>query len=105
VCRALPGHDRQFAIAIHARIVIRSRQREDPIQMIAFHPVLNLARLVARVCAHLEHGHDNNLDRNRRRNRISSLFELSRGARCSQCQSEQQTGKNAHGMAVMLRQF
>jgi hypothetical protein len=62
---ALPGHDCQFAIGVHADIVIRGREGKDLIQMVAFDPVLEFAGLIAGIGSDLKHGYYDNFDRDR----------------------------------------
>jgi len=54
----------RFAGVIHAHGVIAGGQRKDAVEVVAFHPVLQLAGLVAGVVALFEHGDDGNLDGN-----------------------------------------
>ena len=54
---------REDSVAIHAQVVIGLGQRKDLVEMIALHPILQLARPVACVGAGFEHGHDDDFDR------------------------------------------
>ena len=54
------------SVAIHAQVVVGLGKRKDPVEMIAFHPILQFAGAVARVGAGFEHGHDDDFDRDRR---------------------------------------
>ena len=62
---SLAGEDSHLAVAVHAHRVITRRQRIDAVEMVALHPVLQLAGLVAGVVAHFEHGHNHYLHRDR----------------------------------------
>ncbi len=59
VRRSLAGENRHFAFAVHAQGMISGGERVAAVEMVALHPVLQLARSVAGVVAHLKHGdHD-----------------------------------------------
>jgi hypothetical protein len=62
VSRTLPGDDSQFALRIHARVVVCGWQRENLIEMVALNPVLEFAWLVSSVRANLEHGDNDDFD-------------------------------------------
>ena len=58
---------RQDTVAIHAQVMVGSAGNgSDLVEMIAFHPILQLSGTIARVGAGFEHGHDDHLDRDRR---------------------------------------
>ena len=53
-----------LSIAVHEFGVVGGRRRIYMVKMVALHPVLQLAGLVASVCAHLKHGDHDNFHRN-----------------------------------------
>ena len=63
----------EHSVAIHAQVWIGLRKRKDRVEMIAFHPVLQLAGTVARVGAGFEHGDDDDFDRDRARRPVRKL--------------------------------
>ena len=60
----LPVSTAIFLIAIHAHCVVACRQRIDAVQVVALHPILQLAGLVASVGAHFKHGDHHDFDLN-----------------------------------------
>ncbi len=55
----------KHSVAIHPQVVVGLGKRKDLVEMIALHPILQLAGAVTRVGARFEHGHDDDLDRDR----------------------------------------
>jgi len=55
------------AIAIHARGMVAGGERIDAVEVVALHPILQFARLVAGVGANFKHGYHDDLDLNRTR--------------------------------------
>jgi hypothetical protein len=59
--RSLPGEDRHFAVGIHAGGMVAGRKRIDAVEVVALYPILQLAGLVAGVCAYFKHGYYDDL--------------------------------------------
>jgi hypothetical protein len=65
VRRALAGHDRHLALAVHAHRVVAGGERIDAVQVVALHPILQFAGCIAGVGADFKHGYHHDFDRNR----------------------------------------
>jgi hypothetical protein len=67
VRRALTSEHGHLSIAVHPHRVVTGCERIDAVQVIALHPILKFAGLVAGVRANFKHGHDDYLHGNRMR--------------------------------------
>ena len=59
----MPGKHGHLALVVHAYGMVAGGQRKNLVQVVAFHPILQLAGCVASIGALLEHRDHDNLHR------------------------------------------